>query len=74
LFQILFSAVVKTMKKYYVPSIGTLYKISLDWFAEKLINNNGKVISSDEMELNEVATLVFRSGTGTTKTTVTRIE
>ncbi|HPA15140.1 MAG TPA: hypothetical protein PKV75_07705 [Desulfobacterales bacterium] len=62
------------MKKYYVPSIGTLYQMSLDWFAEKLIDSDGKEILSDEMELNEVAILVFRSGTGTTKTTVRRIE
>ncbi|MBN1930171.1 MAG: hypothetical protein JW786_01000 [Desulfobacterales bacterium] len=62
------------MKKFYVPSIGNLYKHSLEWFAEKLIDKNGCEIAADDMHLNQEATLIFRSGTGTTKTTVRRIE
>ena len=62
------------MKKFYVPSIGNLYKISLEWFAEQLIDKNGRDITADAMQLNQEATLIFCSGTGTTKTTVRRIE
>lgn len=61
-------------KKFYVSSVGNLFKVSLEMFADKLIDQNGKEITPDEMNINDKAYAIFRSGTGTTRTSVTRIE
>jgi hypothetical protein len=61
-------------KRYAISSVGNFYKKSLEMFAEKLVDENGKEIDAEEMELGDWAYAIFSSGTGKTKTSVRRIE
>lgn len=61
-------------KKYAISSVGNFYKKSLEMFAEKLVDENGKEINAEDMELGDLAYAIFPSGTGKTRTSVRRIE
>lgn len=61
------------MKKYYVPTFGEFYLNSLRHLVVKVETLEGMEIDPEDMELNQEAFLYFKSGTGLTKTHVTRI-
>lgn len=61
------------MKKYYVPTFGEFYLNSLRHLVVKVETPEGMEIDPEDMELNQKAFLYFKSGTGLTKTHVTRI-
>lgn len=61
-------------QRYYVSSVGNLFKKSLEMFADKLLDENGNEITAADMQINDKAFALFKSGTGITRTSVVRIE
>ena len=62
------------MERYDVSSVGRLYRISLEMFADRLVDENGNDIKAAEMKIHDRAYAIFRSGTGNTRTSLVRIE
>ncbi|WP_028585563.1 hypothetical protein [Desulfogranum mediterraneum] len=61
-------------KRFYVSSVGNLYQISLEMFADRLVDQDGREISADAMAIDQTVFAEFQGPTTTTRTSVTRIE
>jgi len=60
-------------RRFYLNSIGLLYKKSLAMFAEKLEDAHGNNLEVDHIQVNEKFFAYFASGTGMTRTSGERI-
>lgn len=61
------------MERFDVSSVGPLFRNSLELFADKIVDENGKEIKAHQMKINDKAYAVFQSGTGKTRTSLIRI-
>ncbi len=61
-------------KRFDISSVGTYQKISVEMFADKIMDKEGNEVNLDDLDLNETAYVEFTSGTGVTRTSVVRIE
>lgn len=59
--------------KFNVSSVGELYKNSVENFAEKITDTEGKEISIDKVAVGQKIFIVFKSGTGYTRTSAERV-
>ncbi len=63
----------KRNRRFYVSSIGNLFMISLENFADRIIDRNGKEIAAEDMTLDQEAIIEFQGVTTITRTSVVRI-
>ncbi|GAB6905845.1 hypothetical protein DESC_590100 [Desulfosarcina cetonica] len=60
-------------QRFWVSSLGPLYRISLERFAHHLENTDGKPLRVDDLAVDQPFFVFFESGTGLTRTSATRI-
>jgi hypothetical protein len=60
-------------QRFEVASMGTLYRKSLDLFADHLEDPDGNEIQLDDLKIDQPFFVIFPSGTGFTRTSAKRI-
>ena len=60
-------------QQFMVSSLGTLYRTSLEMFAHHLENKAGVTVKIDDLDVDQLFFVIFRSGTGYTRTSAVRI-
>jgi hypothetical protein len=60
-------------QQFKVSSLGVLYRASLETFAHQLENKDGETIQVDDLAVDQQFFVVFKSGTGFTRTSAVRI-
>ncbi len=61
-------------RRFEVSSFGKLYKKSVENFAEKITNLEGREISLENIEVGQKVFIHFTNGTGFTRTSAERIQ
>ena len=63
----------KMDRKYEIASVGILYWKSLELFAKRLEDSEGRSIAQESLQINDRFVVVFPSGTGLTRTSGVRV-
>ena len=63
----------KQERKYDIASVGIVYWKSLELFATRLEDGNGRTIEHEEVKVDDRFWVVFPSGTGYTRTSGKRV-
>ena len=60
-------------QRFMVSSLGTLYRTSLEMFAHHLEDEDGVRIMVDDLAVDQPFFVIFKSGTGYTRTSAVRV-